>query len=120
MLARGAVDAFENLETAVHALDKAKGAKPLTPVRRDLFRAPVEEARYDAVVFDPPRVGAEAQSRALAAGDVPCVVGVSCNPATFARDARILVDGGYRLESVQVIDQFIWSHHVELVGVFGK
>lgn len=120
MLARGAVDAFENLETAVHALDKAKGAKPLTPVRRDLFRAPVEEARYDAVVFDPPRVGAEAQSRVLAAGDVPRVVGVSCNPATFARDARILADGGYRLESVRVIDQFIWSHHVELVGVFGK
>lgn len=120
MLARGAVDAFENLESAVRALDKAKGAKPLTPVRRDLFRAPVEELRYDAVVFDPPRVGAEAQSRALAAGEVPRVVGVSCNPMTFARDARILVDGGYRLESVRVIDQFIWSHHVELVGVFGK
>ncbi len=120
MLARGAVDAYENAESAVRALDKAKGAKPLTAIRRDLFRAPIDGKRYDAVVFDPPRVGAEAQSRKLAGGDVPRIVGVSCNPVTFARDARILVDGGYRLDSVQVIDQFIWSHHVELVGVFSR
>ena len=120
MLARGAVDAFDNVEPAVRALDKAKGTKPLTAIRRDLFHNPVEPKRYDAVVFDPPRVGAEAQSHALAAGDTPRIVGVSCNPVTFARDARILVDGGYTLESVQVIDQFIWSHHVELVGVFTK
>lgn len=120
MLTRGPVDAFENAEPMMRALDKAKGAKPLTVHRRDLFRAPAEDLRYDAVVFDPPRVGAEAQSRALAAGDVPRVVGVSCNPVTFARDARILAEGGYRLESVQVIDQFIWSHHVELVGLFAK
>ena len=120
MLARGSVDAFENLDSAVRALDKAKGAWPLTAARRDLFRAPLDGGRYDAVVFDPPRVGAEAQARALAAGGVPKMIGVSCNPVTFARDARILVEGGYRLESVQVIDQFIWSHHAELVGLFTR
>lgn len=120
MLARGVVDAFENADSAVRALDKAKAARPLTAARRDLFRDPLEGGRYDAVVFDPPRVGAEAQSRALAASGAPRVVGVSCNPVSFARDARILVEGGYRLESVQVIDQFIWSHHVELVGVFTR
>ncbi|MBX7198097.1 MAG: class I SAM-dependent RNA methyltransferase [Rhodospirillaceae bacterium] len=120
MLARGSVDAFENAALAVRALDKAKGTAPVTAVRRDLFRDPVEGKRYDAVVFDPPRLGAEAQSKALAVSDVPRVVGVSCNPVTFARDARILVEGGYRLESVRVVDQFIWSHHVELVGVFSR
>jgi 23S rRNA (uracil1939-C5)-methyltransferase len=123
MLTRGAVDAFENAEAAVRALDRAKGARPLKALRRDLFRDPLqpdELARYDAVVFDPPRAGAHEQAKALAASPVRCVVGVSCNPATFARDARILVDGGYRLESVKVVDQFTWSHHVELVAAFAK
>jgi 23S rRNA (uracil1939-C5)-methyltransferase len=123
LLARGRVDAFESDAAAVRALTMAAAARPLTAQRRDLFRNPVnadEAARYDAVVFDPPRAGAEAQARALAASRVPCVVGVSCNPATFARDARILADGGYRLRAVTVIDQFAWSHHVELVASFAK
>ena len=68
------------------------------------------------MVFDPPRQGAEAQARALAASSVPLVVAVSCNPATFARDARILVDGGYRLTSVTPVDQFRYSPHVEIVA----
>ena len=72
------------------------------------------------MVFDPPRAGALEQAKALADADVPRLIGVSCNPATFARDARILVEGGYRLEGVQVIDQFLWSHHVELVAAFAR
>lgn len=123
MLARGPVDAFENAEAAVRALDRAKGPRPLKAQRRDLFASPLdagELTRYDAIVFDPPRIGAEEQARTLADSDVPAVIGVSCNPITFARDARILVDGGYTLDSVQVVDQFVWSHHVELVGVFSR
>jgi 23S rRNA (uracil1939-C5)-methyltransferase len=121
MLARGVVDAFENAAPTIRMLDEAKGSLPLKPIRRDLYREPLsrsEAARYDAIVFDPPRAGAEAQVRELAATAIPVLVAVSCNPVTFARDARILVDGGYRLDSVQVIDQFTFSHHVELVAAF--
>ena len=123
MLARGAVAAFENAAPAVRALEEERGTLPLNAIRRDLYRAPLtraEATHYDAIVFDPPRAGAEAQARELAASAVPVLVAVSCNPATFARDARILVDSGYRLESVQVIDQFTYSHHVELVAKFAK
>ena len=74
----------------------------------------------DAVVFDPPRAGAEAQARELARSKVPVVVGVSCEPRTFARDAAILIAGGYRLETLTPVDQFAWSSHVELVGVFRR
>jgi 23S rRNA (uracil1939-C5)-methyltransferase len=93
----------------------------MTVERRDLDRSPLparDLARFDAIVFDPPRAGADAQSREIAASAVPCVVGVSCNPVTFARDARTLVDGGYRLTGVVPVDQFLWSTHVELVGTF--
>jgi len=123
MLARGSVDAFENVAPTIAALDTAKDGLPLKAIRRDLYREPLsraEAARYDAIVFDPPRAGAEAQVRELAATAIPVLVAVSCNPVTFARDARILVDGGYRLDSVQVIDQFTFSHHVELVAAFSK
>jgi 23S rRNA (uracil1939-C5)-methyltransferase len=72
------------------------------------------------VVFDPPRQGAEAQARALAASKVPTVVAVSCNPATFARDAALLVAGGYRLTRVTPVDQFRYSAHVELVARFER
>ena len=123
MLARGSVDAYESGAAAVRALEKAKGALPLKAFRRDLEREPVrrEEAnRYDAIVFDPPRAGAAEQAKALASAKTPLLVGVSCNPATFARDARLLVDGGYRIDSVKVIDQFTFSHHVELVAGFSK
>jgi 23S rRNA (uracil1939-C5)-methyltransferase len=123
MLDRGSVDAYESVGSAIRALDKAKGARPLKAIRRDLFLEPLrrdEANRYDAIVFDPPRAGAQEQVEALASARTPILVGVSCNPATFARDARILVDGGYRLISLQVIDQFTWSHHVELVASFSK
>ena len=123
MLERGAVHAYESVGPAIRALDKAKGTRPLKAIRRDLFRNPLrrdEANRYDAIVFDPPRAGAQEQARTLASSRTPLLVGVSCNPATFARDARILVDGGYRLDSVRVVDQFSWSHHVELVAGFTK
>jgi 23S rRNA (uracil1939-C5)-methyltransferase len=88
-----------------------------------LLRRPLvaqELKPYDAVVFDPPRQGAEAQARELANSAVPLVVAVSCNPATFARDARLLVDGGYRLIGVTPIDQFRHSAHVEIVALLTR
>lgn len=111
------------VETLRKAQGTASGLKPIDAQQRDLFRRPLtakELAGFDAVVFDPPRQGAQAQARELAAGKVPVVVAVSCNPATFARDARILIDGGYRLTRITPVDQFRYSAHVELVGVFEK
>jgi 23S rRNA (uracil1939-C5)-methyltransferase len=119
---RAKVMAADTDDAAVAALReaaKAPGLKPIAAERRDLFRRPVlaqELSRIDAVVFDPPRQGAEAQARALAAGKVPLIVAVSCNPATFARDARILIEGGYRLTAVTPVDQFRYSAHVEIVA----
>jgi 23S rRNA (uracil1939-C5)-methyltransferase len=81
---------------------------------------PDELASFDAVVFDPPRAGAPAQSRELAASAVPTIVAISCNAASFARDMSILMAGGYRLESVAPIDQFRFSPHIEIVGVLRK
>jgi 23S rRNA (uracil1939-C5)-methyltransferase len=81
---------------------------------------PQELREFDCVVFDPPRQGAQTQAQKLAASQVPVVVAVSCNAATFARDARILVDGGYRLEAVTPIDQFRHTPHVELVARFAR
>ncbi len=122
---RAKVTAVEGEAALVTALERAArratGLKPVTARRRDLFRnplAPAELAGFDAVVFDPPRAGAKAQAEALARSAVPRVVAVSCNPATLARDARILVDGGYRLADVQPVDQFLWSAHIEAVATF--
>ncbi len=123
LLKRGSVDAFEAVLPAVKALSKAGIGQPLKVFRRDLFRNPLrrdEINRYDAIVFDPPRAGCLEQATALASSKTRTLVGVSCNPATFARDARVLCDGGYWLQSVQVVDQFLYSHQVEVVGVFTK
>lgn len=94
------------------------GLKALRVETRDLFRRPLlpDELRADAVVIDPPRAGAEAQVAEIARARVPVVAMVSCNPVTFARDAKVLVSAGYRLETVQVVDQFRWSTHVELAA----
>jgi 23S rRNA (uracil1939-C5)-methyltransferase len=112
---------------AVAALAKAvrntRGLKAVEAMRRDLFREPLsamELNRFDGLVFDPPRAGAEAQARDIAKSKVPVVVAVSCEPRTFARDAKILIEGGYRLESLTPVDQFAFSTHVELVGVFRR
>jgi 23S rRNA (uracil1939-C5)-methyltransferase len=101
----------------------ARGLKPIETAVRDLLREPLSRKElepFEAVVLDPPRAGARAQSEMLARSRVPTVVAVSCNPATFARDARILCDGGYRLEAVTPLDQFLFSEHVELVAVFRR
>ena len=123
----GRITAADNDSEAVAALKRAaaatQGLKPVETQLRDLYRrpfVPVELKGFDAVVFDPPRQGAQAQARELAASAVPRVVAVSCNPATFARDARILVDGGYRLVAVTPVDQFLYSAHVELVARFER
>ena len=105
------------------AVAGAPGLKPIAAEARDLFRRPVlaEELKgVQAVVFDPPRAGASAQAAQIAASRAGRAIGVSCNPATFARDARMLVDGGFTLERVLPVDQFLWSPHVELVGVFSR
>jgi len=124
---RARITAADSDAGAVAALAKAAGTtgglKPIDAQARDLFRRPFtakELSQFDAVVFDPPRQGAQAQAVELAASKVPIVVAVSCNAATFARDARILIDGGYRLTQVTPVDQFRYSAHVELVGVFHK
>ncbi len=124
---RRRVAAFDSDAGAVEALAKAvRGTPKLKPVMakpRDLFRRPlaVPELRsYDAVVFDPPRQGAAAQTAQLANSRVPIVVAVSCNAATFARDARTLIDGGYRLERITPVDQFRHSAHVEIVARFAR
>ena len=114
------VDAFEGEEQAITAL---KSAGHHTAFKRDLFQNPLtgnELDAYDLVVIDPPRAGAKAQSEMLADSSVRTIIAVSCNPATFVRDAQILMDGGYVLEIAQIVDQFIWSDHVELVGVFAR
>jgi 23S rRNA (uracil1939-C5)-methyltransferase len=124
---RARIAAFDSDSGAVTALQKAAtstpGLKPIKAETRDLFRRPLmpQELRdYDTVVFDPPRQGAQAQVQQLAVSKIPVVVAVSCNTATFARDARILIDGGYRIEGVTPVDQFRHTPHVELVARFAR
>lgn len=124
---RAEVRAVEGEAAMTAALEKAARATPglrrLTVETRDLFRRPLEPDElkgFEAVVLDPPRAGAEAQCERLARAQVPVVGMVSCNPVTFARDARLLVAGGYRLDWVQVVDQFRWSVHVELAAQLSR
>jgi 23S rRNA (uracil1939-C5)-methyltransferase len=127
LAARAEVHAAEADAGAIAALDKAArgtpGLRRVTGEGRDLFRRPLlvpELDRFDAVVLDPPRAGAEAQARQLALSRVPLVVAVSCDAGTFARDAAILIAAGYRLERVVPVDQFKHSPHVELVGILQR
>ena len=124
---RGKVEAYDNDRAAISALNLAarstSGLKPVIGEARDLFREPLvpnEMKNFDAVVFDPPRAGAEEQAKQLARSKVGTVVAVSCDVSTFARDAEILRGGGYRLTRLTAIDQFKWSSHVEVVGVFQR
>jgi len=113
----------EGIAALKAGIGTASGLKPIQVQARDLFRRPLtphDLKGCDAVVFDPPRAGALEQTRQIKDSKAAVVVGVSCNPQTFARDARILIDGGFRLERVTPIDQFLWSAHVELVGVFRR
>lgn len=127
-LAEGAeVHAVESEKAMLAALDagarQTSGLHRVTAEARDLFRRPLlpeELNRFGAVVLDPPRAGAEAQCRELAISGVPVLAYVSCNPVTFARDARLLTGAGWRLEWVQVVDQFRWSPHIELAARFAR
>jgi 23S rRNA (uracil1939-C5)-methyltransferase len=123
----GRVHAVESEGKPLAALDHAarntQGLKPVTIERRDLFRRPLmtqELKVYDAVVFDPPRAGAEFQSKELARSQVKKIVAVSCNPLTLARDLALLIEGGYRITKVTPIDQFLWTSHVEVVVALEK
>jgi 23S rRNA (uracil1939-C5)-methyltransferase len=122
-----AVAAYDVSGQAIAALRSAQatapGLKAIAAETRDLVRRPVlvaELKRTQAAVIDPPRAGAAEQHRELAGSGLARIAGVSCNPATFARDARILTDGGFTLIRVLPVDQFLWSPHVELVGVFER
>lgn len=124
---RAKVLAIDGDSTAVAALAQATrhatGLKPIETRTRDLFREPLarkELEGFDAVVLDPPRAGAQAQAAMLARCNVPTVVMVSCNPATMARDCRILVDAGFALGPVTPVDQFLYAPHVEAVAVLTR
>ena len=124
---RASVLAVDGDKVAIAALDNAAkrtpGLKPIETKLRDLFREPLsvkELQPFEAAVFDPPRAGAATQAAALAASSIKRVAAVSCNPATLARDARILIDGGFKLERVTPIDQFLYSPHIEAVAVFRR
>jgi 23S rRNA (uracil1939-C5)-methyltransferase len=117
----GEVHAAEAGRDAVLALKRARPG--LSVEHRDLYRRPLtaaELAHFDAVVLDPPRAGAAEQAREVAASVVPRLAYVSCNPATFARDARVLADGGYRLAWIRSVGQFRWSTHIELAAAFTR
>lgn len=122
----GRLSLFESDKPSVAAVDATArriGGNRVVAARRDLFRNPLTEKElnvFDAVVLDPPRAGAAAQGAELARSKVARVVYASCDPGSFARDARVLQDGGYRLEKLKPIDQFLWSGHVELIALFVK
>jgi 23S rRNA (uracil1939-C5)-methyltransferase len=124
---RAQVLALDSDKRAIAALTAAArhapGLKPIEARVRDLFRDPMSAREldgFDCIVLDPPRAGAEDQARRLAKSKVPAVIAVSCAPATLARDARILIDGGYRMGPVTPVDQFLFSPHVEAVMAFTR
>lgn len=119
------VEAIDAAKPALGALERAarEHGRPVSVTHRDLFRRPLQPSelkRYATAVVDPPRAGAEAQAAALAASTLARVAMVSCNPNSFARDARLLTDGGFRLERLWPVGQFLWSTHVELVAQFSR
>jgi 23S rRNA (uracil1939-C5)-methyltransferase len=122
----GRLSLFEGDRASVDAVNAAArrvGGHRIAAERRDLFRNPLTAKELDAfgaVLLDPPRAGAAAQIAQLAASGVPRVVYASCDPGSFARDARTLQDGGYRLEKLMPIDQFLWSAHLELIALFAR
>ncbi len=113
----------EMLETLDRGWRHAKGLKSVTTENRDLFRRPLEPDelnKFDVAVLDPPRAGADAQIKTLAASELKKVAMVSCNPVTFSRDAAVLISAGFTMDWVDVVDQFRWSQHVELVAAFTR
>jgi 23S rRNA (uracil1939-C5)-methyltransferase len=123
LLERGPVHAVEMAASPVAALKAAKAGPRLTIEQRNLFTRPLltsELKRFNAVVLDPPRAGAEAQAQALAGSGVQVVVYVSCNPAALAKDAATLMRAGFAFRRARLVDQFIWSAHSELVALFSR
>lgn len=121
------VHAVEADRAALAALDAAfraaGGLKPVTTDRRDLDRRPMMAAElkgFDGALFDPPRAGAGVQAHELARSGLKRIVAVSCNPVTLGRDLKILAEGGFRIDSVHPIDQFLWSPHVEAVALLTR
>ena len=121
------VHAVEAVPEMLEALDagwrKSTGLKEVTTQTRDLFRRPLLEdelSKFDAVVIDPPRAGAESQCVEIVKSDLKRVGFVSCNPVTFARDAKILTSGGFKLEWIEVVDQFKWATHIEIAAQFSR
>jgi 23S rRNA (uracil1939-C5)-methyltransferase len=111
------------LKSLSDAWKTAPGLKPVTVATRDLFRQPLlpdELNKFDAAIIDPPRAGALAQTGELAKSNVRSVGFVSCNPVTFARDAKILIDSGFEIDWLRVVDQFRWSAHVEIAAKFSR
>lgn len=123
-LARHArVQAVDADGPGIRAMARAIGNLPITHQARNLYKEPIRAidlAKFDAIVFDPPRAGAKAQAPMIAASNVPRIVAVSCNPATFVTDCAPLLESGYKFTDLTVVDQFVWSSHVEIVGVFAK
>lgn len=127
MAAKAPVLAADAAGTSIEAMKQAAartpGLKAIQATTRDLFREPVSAMELkgcDVIVFDPPRAGGLEQAREIARSGATRVVGISCNPTTFARDARVLADAGWRLEQVTPVDQFLWSAHIELIALFGR
>ena len=123
LLDYGPVDAFEGAPKAIEVLTEAARDFPLSAYVQDLFENPLDTKAlndYSTVVIDPPRAGAEKQIQQLALSKVPLIIYISCNPHTFARDAKVLENGGYTLEVVHPVDQFLWAAHLEVVGIFRK
>ena len=127
LAATATIHAVESDELALAALHlmarKATGLKPVTIEKRDLFRRPLvrtELKRFDAAVIDPPRAGAEAQTRELAASDVKRVAMISCNATTFSRDLKIMLASGWRVIRITPVDQFLWSAHIEIVAALER
>ncbi|MEM9989714.1 MAG: hypothetical protein AAF723_09375 [Pseudomonadota bacterium] len=115
------VQAFDGEARAITALQKAVGStgRPLLASKRDLFQRPLlpdELATFDGAVLDPPRAGAKAQMEALSQSSIPTIVMVSCNLATLARDLKLLSDR-YHMTDLYLVDQFLWSPHIEIVAV---
>ena len=123
MTANAKVTAFELDEAMVAAARHASSGLSLAVEQRDLARSPLTEPElkaFDAVVFDPPRAGARGQANNLARSKVPLIIAVSCNPSTLARDLRILLDGGYRIDQITPVDQFTWSAELEAVAILHR
>ena len=125
LAAHARIHAVEGDDELTNGLQAAanRAVLPVTSEPRDLFHRPLlteELNAYDGLVFDPPRAGAKAQAEEIARSNIPTVVAISCNPVTFARDVKTLIEGGYRLGRILPVDQFLFSPHIEIAAVLKR